>query len=392
MYKLTEGRNVLLYWLYVVFNEPLFWGPILITSLQKLAQMQLADIYFMESAVLCICIALDIPSGALADLIGRKKTIIIGRVFLFSSAVLFTIMTTPLHAWIANILWAVGYTMQNGADSAFLYDTLKGDSREEEYKKIQGRIVGSRYIFIAFCSLLAGVLANIDLRLPLWVGLPFMLISLVAAFFFKEPIKTKSYSAREQLAILKEGFLSVFRSVEVRWMIGFAALLATTSKVWFFTYNPYFEFVELPLTQYGIIFFCLNAVAWLSSQYAYKIEHHLGERACIIGMVLCIGIPILVMGCIPLQIFAYLVIVQNVVRGFMSPFVGDYVNRHVTSDIRATALSIQSSAANFTAILGLAMFGFSTKNLGLLHSLILLGIVVTLLGTLSYVRYAKKIA
>ena len=75
-------RNVILYKLFVMFNEPLFWGPILIISLQNLAHMSLPDIYFMESAVMIICVALDIPAGALADVIGRKKTLIIGRIFL----------------------------------------------------------------------------------------------------------------------------------------------------------------------------------------------------------------------------------------------------------------------------------------------------------------------
>ena len=387
-----EERNVLLYWLYVVFNEPLFWGPILITSLQKLAHMRLSEIYFMESAVLCICVALDIPCGTLADLIGRKKCVIIGRVFLFVSAFFFTIMTTPIEAWVGNILWAIGFSLQSGADTALLYETLGRCGRQGEYKKVDGGAVGWRFILMACCALLTGVLASITLRLPLWIGLPFMLIPLIAAFFLKEPIQTEHYSAQKQWCTLKKGTQLVLHSVEVRWVIGFAALLATASKVWFFTYNPYFEFVGLPFTQYGIIFFCLNAVAWLSSRYAYKIEHHLGERACVIGMILCVGIPILLMGCIPIPPIAYLVTVQNIVRGFMRPFVGDYLNRHLTSSVRATVLSMQSSATNLVAILGLFVFGSFTNSLGLLNSLVVLGIITIGFGALSYATYAKKIA
>lgn len=354
--------------------------------------MPLPDIYYMESAVLCICVALDIPSGALADLIGRKRSIIIGRVFLLGSAVFFTIMRTPIDAWIGNILWAIGFSMQSGADTALLYDTLKEHGRQDEFKRVEGQAIGSRLILVACCSLITGLLANIELRLPLWLCLPFIAIPLVVSFFFKEPTRTGHYSVQKQIEVLKQGVTFALRSVEVRWMIGFAALLATTSKVWFFTYNPYFEFVGLPLAYYGVIFFFLNAVAWLSSHYAYKAEHWIGEKACVVGMVLCVGVPILIMGCIPIQPFAYLVVVQNIVRGFMRPFVGDYMNRHITSNIRATVLSVQSSIANMMAILGLAVFGFLTGTLGLLHSLVMLGIVSIGLGALSYLTYAKKIA
>lgn len=385
-------RNIWLYQLYVLFNEPLFWGPILIISLQKLAYMPLPDIYYMESAVLCICVVLDIPSGALADLIGRKRSILIGRVFLFGSAYFFTTMETPLEAWVGNILWSIGFSMQSGADTALLYDTLKEHGRHTEFKRIEGRSIGSRLILMACCALATGVLADIDLRLPLWIGLPFMLIPFGAALFFKEPVRTEQYSAQKQFAVLKQGVLFAVRSVEVRWMVGFAALLATTSKVWFFTYNPYFEIVGLPVAKYGIIFFCLNVVAWLSSHYAYRAEQYLGERTCVIGMILCIGIPILIMGCFPLQIFAYLVVVQNIVRGFMSPFVSDYLNRHITSDIRATVLSVRSSVSNLLAIFALASFGSLTGVFGLLSSLILLGITAIGLGALSYATYARKIA
>ena len=384
-------RNITLYRLYALFNEPLLWGPILTLSLQKLAHMPLSDVYYMESVVLCICVVLDIPSGALADVIGRKKTLVIGRVFLFASAAFFTIMQTPLDAWIGNILWAIGYSMQSGADTALLYDSLKAIGREGEYKRVEGRAIGARLILIACCSLVTGVLAGVTLRLPLWIGLPFMLIPLVAALFFREPARTERYSAQKQLHVLKQGCLFAIRSVEVRWIIGFAALLATTSKAWFFTYNQYFEFVGLPLAYYGVIFFCLNFVAWLSSHYAHRIEQGLGERFCIVGMILCLGIPILLMGLLPIQPFAYMVVVQNIVRGFMRPFVGDYLHRHVAGGVRATVLSVQSSIANLGAVLALAMFGFLISSTGLLHSLVLLGIGVMGLGLLSYIVYAKKI-
>ena len=391
MNESSAVRNIWLYRIYTIFNEPLFWGPILITSLQNLAGMELSEIYFMESTVLCLCLLLEIPSGALADLIGRKKTVVIGRVFLLANTYFFTVMETPLEAWIGNILWAIGFSLQSGADTALLYDTLANVGKQHEFKKIEGHAIGLRLILMAFCALATGWLASIDLRLPLWIGLPFMAVPLVTALLFTEPVQIVQYSAREQLGLLKQGIYFAARSVEVRWMVGFAALLGTTSKVWFFTYNPYFELVELPLSYYGTVFFSLNVVAWISSHYAHSVERALGERACVLGMVLCLGVPILLMGYFPILPFAYLVLVQNVVRGFMRPFVGDYLNRHISSNIRATVLSVQSSVANLAGIVSLAMFGLLTREYGLLNSLIVLGTVSLSLGMLSYQTYKRRI-
>lgn len=213
---------------------------------------------------------------------------------------------------------------------------------------------------------------------------------LIVSFFWKEPIRTERYSAKKQLDTLRSGGAFVFRSVEVRWMIVFAALIATTSKLWFFTYNPYFELVGIPLAEYGVIFFLLNIVAWLSSRYAYKTESYLGERRSIAGMILCVGVPILAMGLVPFQPLAYLVVVQNVVRGFMKPFVGDYLNRRIASNVRATVLSVQSAIANLIAIIGLALFGFLIAKFNVLHALAILGIASLTIGILSYRSYARR--
>jgi hypothetical protein len=72
-------------------------------------------------------------------------------------------------------------------------------------------------------------------------------------------------------------------------------------------------------------------------------------------------IPILCMGFFPSIFCAYLVIVQNTVRGFSKPFAEDYMHRRVDSDVRATALSVQSTLASFTSLLGLWAIGSYLK-------------------------------
>lgn len=391
MKDLQYKANIFLYRLYVVFNEPLFWGPVLIVALQKLAGMSLSDIYYMESSILVISVLLDIPFGALADLIGKKKTIILGRVFLFLSMCSFATMTSSFGAWMGNILWAIGYTLQTGADTSFLYETLKKYGKEGEYKSIQGKFIGSRFFIVAFCSLLTGYLANIDLRFPLYLSVPFVFIPLVSSFFMYEPMETKNYSVRKQVDILKRGLVFLLHSTEIRFMIGFATLLACVSKVWFFTYNPYFELVNLDIAYYGLIFFLLNIVAWLSSRFAKDIEAYVGEKGSIIVMIFCIGVPLIIMGLVPIEACAYLVLTQNFVRGFMKPFIGDYMHRHIDAEIRATTMSIESTISNLASIFTLALFGVLITHVNLPHALVLLGVVTCVLGLYSYTIYTKKI-
>ena len=383
-------RNVSLYKLFVIFNEPLLWGPVVISSIQQLGHMPLADVYFMESSVMVLCVLLDIPSGALADQIGRKKALIIGRLLLLASTIGFAFMTSPLTAWLANAVWAIGYSFQSNADTSLIYDSLKSVKAEKEFKRIQGCAVGSRYLLIGICSLAVGPLAAMNMRIPALLCIPFAFIPLVVAFLFTEAAPTQRYDVRKQVALIKEGVMFAIRKPEVRWITAFYALIGGASKIWFFTYNPYFEVVGIDLKFYGVIFALLNLVAWLSSRYAHRIEQTLGERMCIIVMIACIAGPILLMGLVPIWPMAYLVLCQNIVRGLINPFKEDYANRHIEHDhMRTTVRSVQSSTCSAISIATLSLFGLMTAHMSLLHSLVILGALVLTLGLASYRSYTK---
>lgn len=382
-------KTINLYSLFQIFGEPLFWGPILITSLQHLAGMELHDIYFQEAVVIVICVLLDIPAGALADVIGRKKTLIIGQCFLLGSITGFALMFTPVHAWIANILWAIGISFQSGSDNSLLYESLSSVGRESECKRIQGRAISWRLLLIGISSLAVGPLVHIHPRLPMLLSIPFCLIPFTIAFLFDESAIVQKYSVKSQFEIIKMGLKYVRGKKEVRWIIGFSALIMGSSKIWFFTYNPYFELVHIKIEHYGFIFFLLNLVAWLFSRYATEVEQKFGEKNCVWLMILFIGVPVMLMGSIPMWPLAYFVLFQNIVRGFMMPFTNDFMNRHLSSDIRVTVLSMRSSMSNFISIFTLSTFGAILKTSGVLISLQILGTMVLLIGAVSFRQYLK---
>ena len=381
-------RNVCLYAWYRIFCEPLFWGPIVVLALQKLGKMTLPEIYYMESIAVMLLLVLDIPLGALADVIGRKKVLFMGQIFLAASMIGFATMDSKTDAWIANFIWAIGIALSSGANSALFYDTLKELGREAEHKRLEGRYQGFRLLLMSICCLFVGLLAQINLRLPLYLSIPTTFIPIIVTFFLKEPIHIESASIKKHFGVMKNSIVFSLSCPPLRWMIGFSTLIIVASKLWFFTYNPYFEKVGIDLKYYGVIFFMNNIVAWLSSHYMYKIEEKFGEKKCIILMISCIGFPMIFMGSFPFWPFAYFVLFQNVVRGFVDIFIRDFVNHHIIdSRIRSTVLSVRSSCTSFVAIIAMTIYGGVMTKLGLLLSLIIVGIGVLVLGAYLSKRY-----
>lgn len=399
-------RNIALYKWYVIFREPLMWGPILISCLTQLGHMKLEEIYFMEAIVLFGFIFLEPPSGALADLIGRKKMIVIGAGFEVVSIAWFASIQTPFDVWVANILWMVGASFASGANTSLIYDSLVELDMEHTYEKLESSVVSYFLLVTAVTSLLSGVLAGVHLRLPIVLSIPGVVICFGIALCFtetgkvKEKVEKRRITLRELSLILKTtlqainklmkvSLLFVANNKEIKWIVGFSTLIGVSSKVWFFTYNPYFELVELDVRYYGLVFFLLNVVAWYFCKNAYRIKKKLGEARVVILLLLAIVVPIIVMGTFVGILSISLVLLQNVVRGMARPFFSAFLHKHITSEKRATVDSIGSAVNGLCQFMALGAFGILLSAWELSVCLQVLGFSVLVLGTYSVYRYYK---
>ena len=384
-------RNVRLYYWFRLLDEPLFWGPILITFISRVSGMSLSDIYFMESICIIGLFLLEIPSGALADLIGRKKTIFFGSLFLLADIILFASASAPWMIWTANLIWVVGFSLISGAETSLLFDTLKFLGRENEFKKIEGRAIAYRLFLIALCSIGVGYLAEVNIRLPVYLSAFFKMFFCLVCYLFVEPPFSGQgkYNWRKHLEMMKISVLFVANHQKVKWIIAFTVLVGVISKIWFFTYNPYFELVELPLKYFGWIFCGLNLVAATSSWFSDWLSKKLGDLGSIILIVIVIAIPIILMGSFVSQTMVFLVILQNIARGHLTPFVGHFLHQYLDSENRATVVSIKSAVSSFGQFVGLGIFGWLLGIFSLPTCLIFLGITMLIGGLVLLFSYQK---
>ncbi len=382
-------KNIIIFKLYVIFSEPLFWGPILISYIINIGKMDLSQIYFMESIVLLGVVFLEIPSGALADLIGRRKTIIIGSFFHLTSTIIFSIANSPIDIWIANIIWMVGYSLHSGADTALLYDSLQEIGKKKEFTKIIGLNLSYRLLTAAFSCLIVGLMFKINPRLPLLLSIPGIAFVTILTFYFTEPIKTEKYNLKKQLFTMRKGLKIVLENYKILWIMSFTLLITVTSKIWFFTYNPYFELVELKTEYYGVMFFVLNIIAWYFSRNAAKFTQGNGILKSSIIMILLIGIPILCMGMFVSQLSLIAIFFQNIVRGILTPFSSNLLNTKINSENRATIISIQSALGGLLQFCSLGIFGYILKIYSLIFCLQILGITILVLGLIIILIYPK---
>lgn len=391
MEKIKAERNIKLYYWFRLLDEPLFWAPILITFIQRVSGMSLPQIYFMESICIILMIVLEIPSGALADIIGRKKTIFLGSLFLLADIACFSLANSPQMIWSANLIWVVGFSLISGAETSLLYDSLKLLGRESEYKRIEGKAVSYRLFLIAICSIAAGYLAQIDIRLPVFLSVFFKIFFCWVCYLFTDPPMSNEgrYQIKDHLNLMKISILFVANHKKVKWVIGFSVLIGVVSKMWFFTYNPYFELVDLPLTYYGWIFFLLNAVAAVGSYCSDWLTRKLGDFGSLVLIILVIALPLMIMGTFVCQAMSLMVLWQNIARGHMHPFMGHFLHQYLDSANRATVTSIKSAVNSFGQFIGLLLFSWVLTVISLPQALQALGLFSLVAGVWLLRRYGQ---
>ena len=93
-----------------------------------------------ESILALVIFLFEVPLGALADFIGKRKAIIISTGLHGIGFMLMGIMNAPMQYYFIAIIMGLAFSFFSGSDVALLYDTLKRVKREKEYKKIRGRI------------------------------------------------------------------------------------------------------------------------------------------------------------------------------------------------------------------------------------------------------------
>jgi MFS family permease len=122
------------------------------------------EIGILQSFLFFSSVALEIPSGLLADRYGRKVSLIIGFLGLFISGIGFLLFSSFIPFAIIFCLFGASIAMGSGSDRALLYDNLlaenRAENRAEEYPKILSRARAIGAISLGLSMLLGGVLQD----------------------------------------------------------------------------------------------------------------------------------------------------------------------------------------------------------------------------------------
>ena len=349
------------------------------------------EVILLQGIYSIAIVVLEIPSGYVADVLGRRKTLLFGSMFGFFGFLTYSLGHGFWGFLVAEIILGFGQSLISGADSAMLYDSLLDMKKEKQYIKYEGRITSLGNIAEAIAGTLGGLLAGLSLRAP-YIGQTMVaLIAVPAAYMLVEPVRHKAMQILRFKDILRIVNNSLFKNRKLQRNIFFSALIGTTTLTMAWFVQPIFQRIGLPIELFGISWTVLNLLVGLTAAVAYKIEEKIGEKYSI--LIIAILIPASYLAISPIEGYGAFIIlvIFYILRGFATPVLKDYINRLAESDVRATVLSVRNFIIRLNFALIGPFLGWYTDHYTLKQALFLAGIIFLTLSILTMVLFLASI-
>ncbi len=375
----------------VLYNSRFYYPVFTILFLDfglSVAQFSILNAVWAATIVLA-----EVPSGALADIIGRK------RLLVFSSSIMiieigiisFVPKANPSIIFIVflvnRVLSGLAEAAASGADEAIAYDSLATQGDPDQWGRVLeiltrfqsigfiiamsvGAAIYDPSLLGRICSFLGFPMTftqETTMRFPLYLTFVLAILAFFTTLKMKEPFSEQSSSRIEAKQIgqafgltLKAG-LWIFKTPFALTVILFGMMFDGIIRMVITLSSQYYRMIELPESTFGII----GSLVALFGLVIPKIANKIAENKTP-AYALWVTSGLTLAGLVTMSFFwPYTGLIPALVTFsamyFTGFFMSFYINRITSSDQRATVLSFKGLAYNISyGVLGI-LYAFLLK-------------------------------
>jgi len=365
----------------VTFFSSLYFYNHISTLYLQTRGLNLLQVSSIWSVIVGTIFLAEVPTGVLADKIGRKWSIVMALLLQTLGEVLFLFARSYAAFILIAVLAGVGFAFLSGANEALVYDSLPEKDRETEMKKAMG-LIGGAYQLAFFIAPIIGSLIVSQLVLSRFLIAILLTACSVAIAFaisltLKEPQTAHRRSTGNPFAIFREGFSEIRNNAHLKRLIAVAVLTSPFFKLLLDFYQPYFANAAVPAPWIGIAWSLGAALALVVQKYAYLIERKLGKLGFLLVTVWP-GIMYLLLAAVSLPtLLVPIFVLTYASMDARSPLLSAYKNAQIRSTHRATVLSLINMVSSlYVALMGLVFGRIADYSIPIAYVCIGLSIVV----------------
>lgn len=385
-------RNIWLLYLYT-FCSGLYFDRALWMLYLVERGLNLAEVGVLESLLHIAIVFFEVPTGILADLFGRKRSLMIGSVLGVSYAFFMMIGDHFFLFSLAFALHGLGITFTSGARQALFYDSLKATGREGLYTKVMGNEFALLLIGMSLAKWAGGYLAEEDWNIVYLCTIVGVSLSLVPLLFVKEPPRESPTAEAEKkpLGVLwRQQFANSFsvwkQERSLRLPILLNVLLASAMTIVIFYAQEYFARLGFSPSEIGLIMTIESLVGIVAAKSAFLVDRKLSLRTILFGIYFLIAALIVALSLFNGWAAAGALFLLGFLSVLFEPIYENFIHGKITSDIRATFFSMISVLISFSIAVTFPLFGLVVDWIGFQASFWLISGLLAVLGIVMFTR------
>jgi len=320
--------EALIFW-YAI--EKLLWDSSGVTT----EQIVILGIIAQSSQIL-----IEVPSSIIADRWGRRKTLIASSSFMLTAIVIVLAVQSLYSFLIMSLVWAFYFAFQSGTTNAYIYDLLKEQNEESQYRKAASRFSTFQLSGLLISSLGASILIKFgDFLTPYWITLVPTMVAIGLLISMKDPpVERTEESMGNALSHIKNAIRNVAAK---RWLrLIFIALAFVTAGrfIWFEYYQLFALKREVAAVLFGLMLALIHIGNIAGSEFAHRVK---SPNRVLISAFSAMVLSTLALAFVSNSVVIILFLIMCFFGSQASSIVLDESLQHETkSELRATTLSL----------------------------------------------------
>lgn len=391
-FKKGELKLLWPFYLDALFSPILWFMPIFAIVYFRDLGFTVFQISLLMMALPLCMLLFEIPTGAIADIYGRKFSVLIGALIQGLAVLSILFLQNFWAILLAFAMVGFGGTFDSGAREAWVTDMLKGKRKDflhEYFVKVRS-LDSFAIIFSGFLGVFLVKLYGLSVIWP--VAASSFLVTILLLSFADENfafMKAKNHAhntvgksvmfetLRESIKVLIKQSKTSLRYAKNHHIL-YYFLIATSIFVFASVFNgelawiTFFQELNLPNHAFGYLWSAMGAVGIFAPLVSLKfLKKGKEKKFIIIAFILGIAVllPIIFVKTI---FFAFVVGLSSLFfTGMSSPVERIYFHKFVKSKLRATIGSVESMLIGLVGIFSLPLVGLSIDYIGARHTILI---------------------
>jgi len=352
--------------------------------------LTLTEIMLLQAGFSLASLCLEYPSGYISDRLGYRFSLNLASLLGIVGWTAYTLAESFTGVLVAEILLGVSFAFISGSDSALLFETLREQGKEADYRHHDGAMTACAQTGEAVGALFAGLLYATAPLLPFIIQIAVWILALLITMTLREAAEAPPLGHSHLQEAFDTWRLAWRDCPRLRSTILLATSLGLASFYPVWLIQPYMQQCGLPVSWFGPVWAGANLTVAIFSLLSHRLSIRLGDRG-----LLAVSLLLIVTGYLGLGfgggllsfLFYYLL---TAMRGLQGPFIRQALQHDSERRNRASLLSLKALVFRLGFVITGPLIGLGADRYGLPATFLILAALLTGTSLWTAVAFARR--